>query len=71
VFIRQYNKAKENGLLPNFREEELEFFKLKLENPYSSLAELTKLYEEKTKIKKTRAGLSHYLIKLRKVISNV
>lgn len=66
-FQYQYDFIKKHKLTSNFRLEELNFFEVKLKNPYSSLAELTKIYQRKTKIKKTRSGLSHYLIKLRKV----
>ena len=67
-FIKQYDYIKENNLLSKFRQPELDFFELKLENQFSSLEELTTLYFEKTGIKKTRAGLSHWLIKLRRIV---
>lgn len=69
-FKKKYQFIKENNLTSDFREVELAFFEIKLKNPYSSLAELSKLYFQKTKIKKTRAGLNHYLIKLRKIYEN-
>lgn len=67
-FQDQYKWIKENGWIGEFREEEIIFFDLKVKNPYSSLEELTHSYFRKTGIRKTRAGLSHYLIKMRKII---
>lgn len=69
-FNKQYQFIKEHNLLGLFRESEIDFFELKKANPYSSLEELTTLFEKKTGIKKTRAGLSHYLIKMRSIIEN-
>ncbi|NQZ65879.1 MAG: DNA-binding protein WhiA [Mycoplasmatales bacterium] len=66
-FLDRYAYILENNLTGRFRIIELEFFKIKFENQFSSLEELTNLFYEKTKIKKTRAGLNHWLIKLRKV----
>ena len=66
-FLDKYKFIKDNGLTHLFREQELIFFELKKNNPYSSLEELTKFYKKKTGIDKTRAGLSHYLIKLRTI----
>ena len=69
-FSTQYKKIVDNGLQGYFRDEEIAFFDIKKNNPYSSLEELTVLYFKKTGIKKTRAGLSHYLIKMRKILEN-
>lgn len=66
-FVDKYEYIKENGLISKFRPIELEFFELKILNPFSSLEELTTMFFEKTKVKKTRSGLNHWLIKLRKI----
>ena len=71
LFLKQYTKIKDLKLIYKFRKEEIDFFELKIKNPYSSLSELVTLYKKKTGIIKTRSGLSHYLIKLRKVVKNV
>lgn len=70
-FIKQYKKIIHLKLLNKFRKEEKVFFEIKFQNPYSSLSELTTLYNKKTGLKKTKSGLNHYLIKLRKLIKNV
>lgn len=67
-FNKQFQYIKDNNLQAKFRDQEMIFFEMKKNNPYSSLEELTELYEKKTGIKKTRAGLSHYLIKLRNIV---
>ena len=69
-FMDLYNTVKENGLISQFRRPEIEFFDLKVENQYSSLEELSILYEERTGNKKTRAGLNHWIRKLRQVVSD-
>ena len=66
-FIEEYKYIKSKGLVSLFREPEIIFFELKVENQFSSLNELTKLLKEKHGITKTRAGLNHWLIKLRKI----
>lgn len=67
-FQEQYKFIKDNKLQGKFRDKELEFFELKNKNPYDSLETLVGLYYQRTGIEKTRAGLSHYLMKLRRVI---
>lgn len=69
-FLRLYKVVLKNNLSSHFREKELIFFNLKYENQYSSLEELSKIYFEKTNVKKTRAGLNHWIIKLRKVVTD-
>lgn len=58
-------------LTPEFIHEKSEKFKLfcelRLDNPSSSLNELSKLFLKKYKIKVTRTGLNHYVIKLKEL----
>lgn len=70
VFVKQYQKIKDNRLTHLFRGPEIAFYEMKMRNKYSSLDELTKMYEKKTGIKKTRAGLNHWIIKLRNIANN-
>ena len=65
-FNEQFIFIKKNDLLGNFRDEEIIFFELKQKNPFLSLSELVILFNKKTKAQKTKSGLSHFLIKLRK-----
>lgn len=69
-FQDQFQYIIDHNLTSHFRDIELVFYELKRKNPYSSLEDLTKLFFEKTSVNKTRAGLSHYLIKLRKIVSD-
>ena len=71
AFVKKYQKIKDLKLLKYFRQEEIDFFEIKLKNPYSSLSELVNLYKKNTGVIKTKSGLNHYLIKLRKVFKNV
>ena len=68
-FLVLYEKIIKENKCYKFREPELLFFELKKKNSYSSLNELTKKMFKKHNIKKTRAGLNHWLIKLRKISS--
>ena len=66
-FKMMYEFLKAQNIIYYFNEKETTFFELKFNNLYSSLAELTIKYEQKTGIQKTRAGLNHYLYKLKKI----
>ncbi len=68
-FKSNYNYIKANNLLSSFRDSELKFFDTKIKNPYSSLAELVEIYNGNTGLNKTRAGLNHWIIKLKKIAS--
>ncbi len=65
--LENYKFIVENKLQNRFNKQELSFFELKKKHPFSSLSELVILLEKKG-IKKTRSGLNHWLIKLRKVV---
>ena len=67
-FMELYKVVKSKKLFNHFNERELWFFELKAHNRYSSLEELTLMYEKKYGIKKTRAGFNHWIIKLKKVV---
>ncbi|EFF41306.1 DNA-binding protein WhiA [Mycoplasmopsis alligatoris] len=54
----------DNHLEKYFNENQLVFFKLKLENPYSTLNDLSDILYEKYNINMTKSGLNHWLIKL-------
>ena len=49
-FVKRYNRIKTENLTHFFKEPEIAFFELKMENQFSSLEELTKLYFDKTGI---------------------
>ncbi|MCK5867059.1 MAG: DNA-binding protein WhiA [Mycoplasmataceae bacterium] len=68
-FQRDFAYIIEHNLLKLFKEKEILFFKMKKKNDLSSLQELVILFNKKTGMKKTRAGLHHWIIKLRKIIS--
>lgn len=70
MFLEQLEIIKSKNLFNKFRDIELEFFEIKKKNPNSSLNELTEIFEKKTGVHKTKAGLNHYLIKLRSVAEN-
>lgn len=66
-FLLHYQYIKENNLEFLFKKMELTFFELKKSNAFSSLDELTRIINKKYNLTKTRAGLNHWLIKLRNV----
>lgn len=71
VFKEQYDLIKQKKLQNLFSESELSFYKLKHDNQYSSLAELTDMFNQKYKANKTRGGLNHWLIKLRNITDSI
>lgn len=68
-FIRMWMFVEKNNLYHEFNDKEINFFKLKEENQYSSLMELSLLYNEKYNTNKTRAGLNHWIYKLRRIVN--
>ena len=66
-FLNNFNKAKKDNHLNNFNKEQMNFFELKIKNPYMSLSELTILFNEKYKTNKTKSALNHYIMKLKKI----
>jgi len=68
-FKKQYLFIKDKNMTSLFREEEIKFYELKLKNPYKSLVELVIIYNKTSEIK-TKSGLSHYLIKLRRITND-
>ncbi|MCK5945827.1 MAG: DNA-binding protein WhiA [Mycoplasmataceae bacterium] len=65
-FKRMLSNMMKNGNENQFKDNELLFFKVKKNNPYLSLAQLVTLLKEKYNVIKTRGGLNHWLIKLKK-----
>lgn len=66
-FLQNYTFIKQRNLEKWFSKEQLIFFEFKKENEFMPLSELaTELFKQK-KIKKTKGGLNHWLIKLRNV----
>lgn len=66
-FAKLWKAIQDNHLESLFKEQELIFFHLKNENNFSSLSELVILLKDRHGVIKTRAGLNHWLIKLRKI----
>lgn len=69
--LENYDLIKKHHLEHLFNAEELEFYKLKKDNPYSPLSELVVLLEKKKNIKKTKSCLNHWLIKLKKISNKI
>lgn len=70
IFLDNYAYIKEHKLENKFKKNELLFFEFKKNNPYYSLADLSIEFKKQKNISKTKGGLNHWLIKLRKVQSN-
>ena len=66
-FQKMYKFVKNKKIKHLFNDKELMFFEIKSSNMYSSLEELAKKFEKKTRIKKTRGGLNHYIYKLKRI----
>lgn len=66
-FSTLWNKVQDNHLEDLFNSSEIIFYKLKHKNSFSSLSELVILLKDKYGIIKTKSGLNHWLIKLRKI----
>ncbi len=66
--LEYYEYVIKNNLQDKFKENELIFFEIKKKNPFSSLSEIVEILK-KRKIIKTRSGLNHWLIKLKKIAS--
>ncbi len=67
VFKEQFEIIKARKLMKLFTQNELSFYQLKYDNEFSSLSELTELFNEQFNTNKTRGGLNHWLIKLRQI----
>lgn len=67
-YLENYKFIQENNLQKLFREDEINFFELKKENRFDSLADLSELFYEKYEIKKSKSALNHYLRKLKKIV---
>lgn len=67
-YSENYKFIQENNLQKLFREDEINFFELKKENRFDSLADLSELFYEKYEIKKSKSALNHYLRKLKKIV---
>ncbi|MCK5807032.1 MAG: DNA-binding protein WhiA [Mycoplasmataceae bacterium] len=68
-FLRDYEYIETHKLKDLFKDNEIKFFKMKKQNNLSSLQELVVLFNKKTGLNKTRAGLNHWIIKLRRIIA--
>lgn len=58
-FKQQYELVKAKKAFKHFTDKELAFYKLKYENEFSSLSELTDMFNEQFNMNKTRGGLNH------------
>lgn len=70
IFLDNYSYIKEHKLEYKFKKNEITFFEFKKDNPYSSLADLANEFKKQKNITKTKGGLNHWLIKLRKIQAN-
>lgn len=66
-FLENLEYISKNNLFSCFNQQQLIFYEFKKNHPYSSLSQLVDEFYEKTKIKKTKSGLNHWMIKLRNV----
>ncbi len=67
IFLDNYNFIVEHKLLDKFKQDELTFYRFKLNNPYLPLSQISKELAKKHAIIKTKSGLNHWLIKIRKI----
>ncbi|AAT27930.1 DNA-binding protein WhiA [[Mycoplasma] mobile] len=65
-YLEDYQFIIDNNLEKLFTEDELSFFKLKKQNRFESLNELSKIFSETFQINKSKSALNHYLRKLKK-----
>lgn len=66
--INVINTIKDTDIFKNVKSKKFKIFcQLRLDNPSSSLNELSRLFMKKYKIKVTRTGLNHYVIKLKEL----
>ncbi|QKT05346.1 DNA-binding protein WhiA [Mycoplasma sp. OR1901] len=66
--IENINYVFENNLLDMFSEDQLVFFRIKLENSWISMNEMVKKLEQEHNIIITKSGLNHWLRKLNNVV---
>lgn len=66
-FERTFRKIESKKLLHLFSKKELNFYRLKLKNRYTTLNELAVLYFSNYHVKISKSGLNHYLIKLKRI----
>ncbi|WP_434336903.1 DNA-binding protein WhiA [Mesomycoplasma conjunctivae] len=67
--ISYFHYIQENNLEFHFSNEELTFFKIRKENPEYSLQDIANILKKDYNIIKTKGGLNHWLIKLKKVVN--
>ncbi|CAT05394.1 Uncharacterized protein conserved in bacteria [Mesomycoplasma conjunctivae] len=67
--ISYFHYIQENNLEFRFSNEELTFFKIRKENPEYSLQDIANILKKDYNIIKTKGGLNHWLIKLKKVVN--
>lgn len=70
LFLENYNFIIENKLLNKFKEDEITFYKFKVQHPYFPLSQLSEELEKTHNIIKTKSGLNHWLIKIRTICEN-
>lgn len=67
LFVDNYNFIIDNKLLAKFKKNELIFYKFKIYNPYLPLSQIAEELQKNYNITKTKSGLNHWLIKIRKI----
>lgn len=70
IFKDYYEIVKNNNLLWHFSQNEILFYEFKLKNSFLPLSQLCINFEQESGIKRTKSGLNHWLIKLRKIVEN-
>lgn len=67
LFLENLEYIEKFALWHKFNNEQILFYKIKAKNPFLPLSQLAELLEQETQIKKSKSGLNHWLMKLRKV----
>lgn len=69
--IKNFQKIKKNNKLNLFNKNEIIFFEEKEKQPYLSLNEMSEHLKNNFNINKTKGGLNHWLIKLKKIANDI
>lgn len=70
IFREYFDNLKKYNFEKKFKKNQLIFYEFKKNHPFLPLSQLAMEFSKKTNIKKTKSGLNHWLIKLRKEIED-